>query len=110
MYIINLYLFHLSNFKITLYRPGYIAGVTNPAFEEHPQWWDVLFNINTGKVTISPNIDKAHPVENRLNLGNNDKESLTSSFDKEFMIDVCKIFINFLRIIFLSYIIIIVIK
>lgn len=68
--------------------PGYIAGVTNPAFEEHPQWWDVLFNINTGKVTISPNIDKAHPVENRLNLGNNDKESLTSSFDKEFMIDI----------------------
>jgi len=67
--------------------PGYIAGVTNPAFEEHPQWWDVLFNINTGKVTISPNIDKAHPVENRLNLAN-DKETLTSSFDKEFMIDI----------------------
>ncbi|OMJ28421.1 Protein mesA [Smittium culicis] len=36
--------------------PGFIAGVTNPAFEDHPSWWDVLFNIKTGKVTISSNL------------------------------------------------------
>eukprot|EP01117_Protostelium_nocturnum_P005316 TRINITY_DN1935_c0_g1_i3.p1 TRINITY_DN1935_c0_g1~~TRINITY_DN1935_c0_g1_i3.p1 ORF type:complete len:590 (+),score=185.84 TRINITY_DN1935_c0_g1_i3:58-1827(+) len=33
--------------------PGYIAGVTNPMFETHLEWWDVLCNINTGKVTVN---------------------------------------------------------
>ncbi|RKO93362.1 docking domain of Afi1 for Arf3 in vesicle trafficking-domain-containing protein [Blyttiomyces helicus] len=36
--------------------PGYIAGVTNPVFEEQGTWWDVLCNINTGKITISPKL------------------------------------------------------
>ncbi|ORY20817.1 spindle pole body interacting protein [Neocallimastix californiae] len=67
--------------------PGFIAGVTNPAFEEHPQWWDVLFNINTGKVTISPNIEKAPPIENNLFMSN-EKEIISTSYDKEFMNDI----------------------
>mmetsp|Transcript_24426 Transcript_24426/g.34241 ORF Transcript_24426/g.34241 Transcript_24426/m.34241 type:complete len:672 (+) Transcript_24426:134-2149(+) len=33
--------------------PGFIAGVTNPMFEAHTEWWDILCNINTGKVTVS---------------------------------------------------------
>mmetsp|Transcript_12445 Transcript_12445/g.31025 ORF Transcript_12445/g.31025 Transcript_12445/m.31025 type:complete len:584 (-) Transcript_12445:117-1868(-) len=33
--------------------PGYIAGATNPIFESHPEWWDVLFDLDTGKVLIS---------------------------------------------------------
>eukprot|EP01116_Phalansterium_solitarium_P013600 TRINITY_DN30995_c0_g1_i1.p1 TRINITY_DN30995_c0_g1~~TRINITY_DN30995_c0_g1_i1.p1 ORF type:complete len:626 (-),score=206.35 TRINITY_DN30995_c0_g1_i1:7-1842(-) len=33
--------------------PGYIAGVTNPMFEEHTEWWDLLCDITTGKVTVS---------------------------------------------------------
>jgi len=88
------------------YRPGYIAGVTNPAFEDHSQWWDVLFNINTGKVTISSNIDKAHPVENR----SIDKDSSSYSFDKDFMNDVSgykkylyRIFFIFIFIIYKEY-------
>ncbi|BGP39727.1 hypothetical protein JCM10450v2_003696 [Rhodotorula kratochvilovae] len=32
---------------------GYIAGVCNPAFADRPAWWDVLCNIETGKITIS---------------------------------------------------------
>ncbi|GAA5855904.1 hypothetical protein JCM9279_001167 [Rhodotorula babjevae] len=32
---------------------GFIAGVCNPAFADRPSWWDVLCNIETGKVTIS---------------------------------------------------------
>ncbi|KAG5518183.1 hypothetical protein PMAC_003369 [Pneumocystis sp. 'macacae'] len=32
---------------------GYIAGVTNPAFEHHPEWWDILCNIDSGKIKIS---------------------------------------------------------
>ncbi|KAI9479014.1 docking domain of Afi1 for Arf3 in vesicle trafficking-domain-containing protein [Coemansia mojavensis] len=45
---------NLTNLDTLLSFPGYIAGVTNPAFEEHPEWWDLLCNINTGKVTVSP--------------------------------------------------------
>ncbi|KAL1918084.1 uncharacterized protein VTP21DRAFT_3350 [Calcarisporiella thermophila] len=37
--------------------PGFIAGVTNPTFEDHPSWWDVLCNINTGKILISKDIE-----------------------------------------------------
>ncbi|KAI8321316.1 spindle pole body interacting protein [Martensiomyces pterosporus] len=45
---------NLTNLDTLLAFPGYIAGVTNPAFEEHPEWWDLLCNINTGKITVSP--------------------------------------------------------
>ncbi|KAJ3203247.1 hypothetical protein HDU67_010290, partial [Dinochytrium kinnereticum] len=37
--------------------PGFIAGVTNPVFEEQTSWWDVLFNINTGRITVSSKIE-----------------------------------------------------
>eukprot|EP01111_Echinosteliopsis_oligospora_P018977 TRINITY_DN8966_c0_g1_i1.p1 TRINITY_DN8966_c0_g1~~TRINITY_DN8966_c0_g1_i1.p1 ORF type:complete len:669 (+),score=182.08 TRINITY_DN8966_c0_g1_i1:232-2238(+) len=36
--------------------PGYVTGVTNPMFEEHPEWWDLCCNINTGKVTLNPSL------------------------------------------------------
>ncbi|KAJ2848010.1 hypothetical protein J3B02_004043, partial [Coemansia erecta] len=45
---------NLTNLDTLLSFPGYIAGVTNPAFEEHPEWWDLLCNINTGRITVSP--------------------------------------------------------
>ncbi|KAJ2785237.1 hypothetical protein H4R18_000688 [Coemansia javaensis] len=45
---------NLTNLDTLLSFAGYIAGVTNPAFEEHPEWWDLLCNINTGKITVSP--------------------------------------------------------
>lgn len=32
---------------------GYVAGSTNPIFESHPEWWDVLMDIDSGKVLIS---------------------------------------------------------
>jgi len=32
---------------------GYVAGSTNPIFESHPEWWDVLMDIDTGKVLVS---------------------------------------------------------
>lgn len=38
--------------------PGYIAGVTNPRFEEL-KCWDVLCNIETGKITIAKDIEPA---------------------------------------------------
>lgn len=39
-----------------LNRPGFIAGVCNPAFSEKTTWWDVLCDISTGKITVSKDI------------------------------------------------------
>jgi hypothetical protein len=36
--------------------PGFVAGVINPRFEELPHTWDVLCNIDTGKVTVSKDV------------------------------------------------------
>lgn len=38
-----------------LIRPGYIAGVVNPMFGERTEWWDVLCDVSTGKITLNPN-------------------------------------------------------
>ncbi|KAG4304548.1 hypothetical protein PORY_001941, partial [Pneumocystis oryctolagi] len=43
----------LSKIDYLLTIHGYIAGVTNPAFEHHPEWWDILCNIDSGKIKIS---------------------------------------------------------
>jgi len=34
---------------------GYIAGVANPMFEMHTEWWDVLCNVENGKISFNPN-------------------------------------------------------
>ncbi|CAG8726608.1 3141_t:CDS:10 [Cetraspora pellucida] len=34
----------------------FIAGVTNRIFEDHSTWWDVLCNIDTGKIIVSKDI------------------------------------------------------
>jgi len=51
--------------------PGYLTGVTNPMFEEHPEWWDILCNISTGKITVNANMitdipEKYVPADNEL--------------------------------------------
>lgn len=46
------------HFRINACSPGFIAGVTNPRFEEL-KCWDVLCNIETGKVTVSRYIQPA---------------------------------------------------
>ncbi|CAO3671704.1 unnamed protein product [Rhizopus stolonifer] len=46
--------------------PGFIAGVTNPTYEEHTSWWDVLCNISTGKITVSKDIEATtHRLQSR---------------------------------------------
>ncbi|KAF2399644.1 spindle pole body interacting protein [Trichodelitschia bisporula] len=39
--------------------PGFIAGVTNPAFSHKPEWWDLLCDLPTGRMKISPKIEQA---------------------------------------------------
>ncbi|KJZ72921.1 hypothetical protein HIM_07684 [Hirsutella minnesotensis 3608] len=46
--------------------PGFIAGVTNPTFEHHPEWWDVLCDLPTGRVKISSKIAQPLPTEGLL--------------------------------------------
>ncbi|PWN32171.1 spindle pole body interacting protein [Meira miltonrushii] len=41
--------------------PGYIAGVTNPRFEDL-RAWDVLCNVENGKITIHKSIEPAPPI------------------------------------------------
>ncbi|CAJ0918556.1 1444_t:CDS:2 [Entrophospora sp. SA101] len=43
---------NLTNVDDLLKVPGFIAGVTNRIFEDHSSWWDVLCNIDTGKITV----------------------------------------------------------
>ncbi|KAL8842647.1 MAG: hypothetical protein Q9170_000422 [Blastenia crenularia] len=45
--------------------PGFIAGVTNPAFANHPEWWDLLCDIPTGRMKVSSRLDPA-PVTDGL--------------------------------------------
>lgn len=42
--------------------PGFVAGVTNPRFEDLHSRWDVFCNIETGKITISKDISKAETL------------------------------------------------
>lgn len=39
--------------------PGFIAGVTNPAFAHKTEWWDLLCDISTGRMKISNRIEPA---------------------------------------------------
>ncbi|KAF1984176.1 spindle pole body interacting protein [Aulographum hederae CBS 113979] len=43
--------------------PGFIAGVTNPAFAHKAEWWDVLCDLPTGRIKISTKIEPAAPSE-----------------------------------------------
>jgi hypothetical protein len=54
----------LSKVEELLQVPGFIAGVKNPAFAHHPSWWDILCNIDTGRIKISTEIERPGPSEN----------------------------------------------
>ena len=53
----------LSKIDELLKVPGFIAGVTNPTFAYHPEWWDVLCDIPTGRIKISATIESAPVTE-----------------------------------------------
>lgn len=53
----------LSKIEDLLNMPGFIAGVTNPAFANHPEWWDLLCDLPTGRMKISNKIEPALPTE-----------------------------------------------
>ncbi|OAA50438.1 hypothetical protein NOR_00888 [Metarhizium rileyi] len=81
--------------------PGFIAGVTNPTFEMHPEWWDVLCDLPSGRIKISSRIEPAavteglvyfqqqNPTLASIASGNaNNSHDLTG--DGAFMMDILK--------------------
>lgn len=46
--------------------PGFIAGVTNPTFANHHEWWDLLCDLPSGRMKISSRIDPAPVTEGLL--------------------------------------------
>lgn len=53
----------LTKIDALLNVPGFIAGVTNPTFEHHPEWWDILCDLPTGRVKISSKIGPSPVTE-----------------------------------------------
>ncbi|KAF2271023.1 spindle pole body interacting protein [Lojkania enalia] len=47
--------------------PGFIAGVTNPAFAHKPEWWDLLCDLPTGRMKISHRIESV-PVSDGVHF------------------------------------------
>lgn len=43
--------------------PGFIAGVTNPAFAHKTEWWDLLCDLPTGRMKISNRVEQAPLTE-----------------------------------------------
>lgn len=56
----------LSKVDQLLLIPGFIAGVTNPTFANHPEWWDLLCDLPTGRMKISSHIEPAPVTEGLL--------------------------------------------
>lgn len=46
--------------------PGFIAGVTNPVFGQRAEWWDLLCDLNTGRMKISHRIEGVPVTEGLL--------------------------------------------
>ena len=76
--------------------PGFIAGVTNPAFSYHPEWWDLLCDIPSGRMKISPNIEAAAVTEGVTYFQQNGHSAMSkdnnldATGDSAFMDDVLR--------------------
>lgn len=57
-----------DNIVLKICRDGFIAGVCNPAFANRPSWWDVLCNIETGKIIISKELTVTPLTLRNINL------------------------------------------
>lgn len=53
----------LTKIDALLEVPGFVAGVTNPVFENMPQWWDLLCDLPSGRMKISSNTPQPIPTD-----------------------------------------------
>ncbi|KAK5272585.1 hypothetical protein LTR99_001976 [Exophiala xenobiotica] len=78
--------------------PGFIAGVTNPAFSYHPEWWDVLCDLPSGRIKISSCIEAAPVTEGttyfqqhgHTMLNQKDAAHADATGDSHFMEDITR--------------------
>lgn len=81
----------LSKVDEVMTTQGYIAGVKNPAFGHHPEWWDIIIDLENNTMRISPDIPGGYApdtvskdsfTEYSIKVENNGSAS-TSSGDKD---------------------------
>lgn len=59
--------------------PGFVAGVTNPAFANHHEWWDLLCDLPSGRMKISNRIEAPPVTEGSLHFQQQNHSSSGSS-------------------------------
>ncbi|CAK9781024.1 spindle pole body interacting protein [Cutaneotrichosporon oleaginosum] len=62
---------------------GYVAGVCNPRFEELPSTWDVLCNLETGRVTVSKELQMPGTVQGTKSDLTSDRSVNTGGKDED---------------------------
>lgn len=72
----------LSKIDELLKVPGFVAGVTNPNFSYHPEWWDLLCDIPSGRIKISSSIEAA-PVTEGVTYFQTHHNSIFSNLQKD---------------------------
>ncbi len=60
--------------------PGFIAGVCNPIFKQHPEWWDVFVDLTTGEVKVSDANTNNANIQTTSNDGFEVVDSLSGNF------------------------------
>ncbi|CZS93386.1 related to Protein mesA [Rhynchosporium graminicola] len=93
----------LSKIDDLLKVPGFIAGVTNPTFENHPEWWDLLCDLPTGRMKISNRVESAPMTEgiaqfqtqnpsyaSLVNVSSSTNSATDTTGDTAFMTDVLR--------------------
>jgi hypothetical protein len=70
---------NLTNLDNVLEVKGYIAGVSNPRFEDLTNTWDVLCNIESGRITISKDIQQGNTLPSSFPTSSNASSVSVSS-------------------------------
>src|SRR5690606_11273494 len=61
----------------------------NPAFAHHPTWWDILCNIDTGRIKISPELQQPPPSDGATIFGSmSNHTGSADTGDNAFMEDI----------------------
>lgn len=74
--------------------PGFIAGVTNPAFSYHPEWWDLLCDLPSGRMKISSAIEAAPVTEGTTFFQHGHASHSDATGDMHFMDDISRSIAN----------------
>lgn len=74
---------NLASLDILEEFPGFVAGVTNPRFEELPGRWDILCNTENGKITVSKDFRASGAVSAATDDGHGHDPVLSSGVEDD---------------------------